>query len=343
MPSRIQLDENLWFLYICLTKSDYKNIDFHAVAEITKLNSPAARMRFTRLKRQIESGTLIGTHGVPFAGRAEGAAWQNNDESAQEPDPVRELSPSRPRKIQQAVPRRRRRGKTDSDGITSEETEAPAPKRRQLPRRSKAATSRPPMESAALDDIGEEIAEGDHHDTSDSEDYALITAAATRCKVSTAVHSTRIRKAACMTKVTRVDESQSDPSINQLKIESTASLECDPDAELAGASGARINPISVHPHKDAAFPKLEVKPEHEDLDIGLAPDYHSDGEDRSLMNFVKTESHPAMDTVTAALASIEKDMNSEVGTKKNDEDEEMEASVNNSLAITGNASIKPES
>ncbi|OBT49555.1 hypothetical protein VE04_10126, partial [Pseudogymnoascus sp. 24MN13] len=66
MPSKIQLDENLWFLYICLQKSDYKNIDFNAVGEVTNLKAPAARMRYTRLRRQIESGTLIGTHGTPF-------------------------------------------------------------------------------------------------------------------------------------------------------------------------------------------------------------------------------------------------------------------------------------
>ncbi|KFX92360.1 hypothetical protein O988_07306 [Pseudogymnoascus sp. VKM F-3808] len=66
MPSKIQLDENLWFLYICLQKSDYKNIDFNAVGAVTHLKAPAARMRYTRLRRQIESGTLIGTHGTPF-------------------------------------------------------------------------------------------------------------------------------------------------------------------------------------------------------------------------------------------------------------------------------------
>ncbi|OBT62769.1 hypothetical protein VE03_07716 [Pseudogymnoascus sp. 23342-1-I1] len=66
MPSKIQLDENLWFLYICLQKSDYKNIDFGAVGAVTNLKSPAARMRYTRLRRQIEGGTLIGTHGTPF-------------------------------------------------------------------------------------------------------------------------------------------------------------------------------------------------------------------------------------------------------------------------------------
>ncbi|TAQ85451.1 hypothetical protein B7494_g6230 [Chlorociboria aeruginascens] len=71
MPSKIQLDENLWFLYICLQKSDLKAIDFNAVGEETNLKPPAARMRYTRLRRQIESGTLIGTHGTPFTGGAE--------------------------------------------------------------------------------------------------------------------------------------------------------------------------------------------------------------------------------------------------------------------------------
>ncbi|KAN0096617.1 hypothetical protein V8E51_015422 [Hyaloscypha variabilis] len=66
MPSKIQLDENLWFLYICLQKSDLKSIDFAAVGAATSLKPPAARMRYTRLRRQIESGTLIGTHGTPF-------------------------------------------------------------------------------------------------------------------------------------------------------------------------------------------------------------------------------------------------------------------------------------
>ncbi|KAF8861829.1 hypothetical protein BDZ45DRAFT_773550 [Acephala macrosclerotiorum] len=70
MPSKIQLDENLWFLYICLQKSDMKSIDFTAVGAATSLKPPAARMRYTRLRRQIESGTLIGTHGTPFASPA---------------------------------------------------------------------------------------------------------------------------------------------------------------------------------------------------------------------------------------------------------------------------------
>ncbi|KAH6663101.1 hypothetical protein B0J14DRAFT_644995 [Halenospora varia] len=67
MPSKIQLDENLWFLYTCIQNSDLKTIDFAAVGLTCSIKAPAARMRFTRLKRQIESGTLIGTHGTPFS------------------------------------------------------------------------------------------------------------------------------------------------------------------------------------------------------------------------------------------------------------------------------------
>ncbi|KAI9762925.1 MAG: hypothetical protein M1840_001105 [Geoglossum simile] len=74
MPSKIQLDENLWFLYVCLQKSDFKAIDFNAVGEATGLKPPAARMRYTRLRRHIVNGTLIGTHGTPFQGGPERAA-----------------------------------------------------------------------------------------------------------------------------------------------------------------------------------------------------------------------------------------------------------------------------
>ncbi|KAK2794348.1 hypothetical protein FQN52_008706 [Onygenales sp. PD_12] len=61
MPSKTQPDVNLWFLYICLQKSDYKTIDFNAVGEVTSLNPPAARMRFSRLKKAIENGTYTST------------------------------------------------------------------------------------------------------------------------------------------------------------------------------------------------------------------------------------------------------------------------------------------
>lgn len=96
MPAKIQPDENLWFMYTCIKNSDMKivspvtliepsysshlhllittlplirnaKIDFAAVAAATKIKSPAARMRFTRLKRQIEDGTLLGRRGSAFS------------------------------------------------------------------------------------------------------------------------------------------------------------------------------------------------------------------------------------------------------------------------------------
>lgn len=41
------------------------------MGEVTKLKAPAARMRFTRLRRAIEDGTLIDTHGKHFQGSAD--------------------------------------------------------------------------------------------------------------------------------------------------------------------------------------------------------------------------------------------------------------------------------
>jgi len=41
-------------------------LETQAVGDATNLKPPAARMRYTRLRRQIENGTLIGTHGIPF-------------------------------------------------------------------------------------------------------------------------------------------------------------------------------------------------------------------------------------------------------------------------------------
>jgi len=53
-----------------ITKQNLQ-IDFNAVGQATNLKSPAARMRYTRLRRQIEGGTLIGTRGALFSEVAE--------------------------------------------------------------------------------------------------------------------------------------------------------------------------------------------------------------------------------------------------------------------------------
>ncbi|KAL1998996.1 hypothetical protein VTN02DRAFT_5219 [Thermoascus thermophilus] len=83
MPSKIQLDVNLWFLYTCLQKSDYKTIDFNAVGEATNLNAPAARMRFTRLKKQIENGIFNSNNNnapktTPSSEKTQGSKAQRN-------------------------------------------------------------------------------------------------------------------------------------------------------------------------------------------------------------------------------------------------------------------------
>ncbi|KAH7411325.1 hypothetical protein BKA64DRAFT_379061 [Cadophora sp. MPI-SDFR-AT-0126] len=98
MPSKIQLDENLWFLYICLQKSDLKTIDFNAVGLATGLKPPAARMRYTRLRRQIESGALNTGHGPGFS-------------SASLPPPSSPSQQTSSASIRNLVPKKRKRGK----------------------------------------------------------------------------------------------------------------------------------------------------------------------------------------------------------------------------------------
>jgi hypothetical protein len=77
MPLKIQVDENLVFLYRCLVNSDcksvylgqlsicipallifYPQIDFNAVGAAMNLKAPAARLRYSRLKKSIE--TMLG-------------------------------------------------------------------------------------------------------------------------------------------------------------------------------------------------------------------------------------------------------------------------------------------
>ncbi|KAL5330202.1 hypothetical protein ACEPPN_003727 [Leptodophora sp. 'Broadleaf-Isolate-01'] len=88
MPSKIQLDENLWFLYICLQKSDLKAIDFNAVGLATSLKPPAARMRYTRLKRQIESGALNAAHGPEPSSSSPPSSTSPNIQSKSTPHPA---------------------------------------------------------------------------------------------------------------------------------------------------------------------------------------------------------------------------------------------------------------
>ncbi|PGH06980.1 hypothetical protein GX51_02019 [Blastomyces parvus] len=80
MPSKTQADVNLWFLYTCLQNSDYKTIDFNAVGEATGLNPPAARMRFSRLKKAIETGTANSTVSPESASQYIGIAGKSKQQ-----------------------------------------------------------------------------------------------------------------------------------------------------------------------------------------------------------------------------------------------------------------------
>ncbi|KAI9886278.1 MAG: hypothetical protein M1823_001950 [Watsoniomyces obsoletus] len=66
MPSKIQQDENLRFLWICHQQSDFKTIDFQAVSKMTNIKAPAARMRYTRLKKAIEAGSAFSSSSSQF-------------------------------------------------------------------------------------------------------------------------------------------------------------------------------------------------------------------------------------------------------------------------------------
>ncbi|KZF23272.1 hypothetical protein L228DRAFT_282010 [Xylona heveae TC161] len=80
MPPKLQLDENLLFLYTCLQHSDYKAIDFSSVGEAIGLKAPAARMRFTRLRKAIESGiSTIGTATPASPGSSSSSFFVNED------------------------------------------------------------------------------------------------------------------------------------------------------------------------------------------------------------------------------------------------------------------------
>lgn len=84
MPSKLLSDEHLRFLYICLQNSDYKSvsfiiiallslltshqIDFNSVGNATNLKPPAARMRYTRLAKAIESGMSFEKNSEPCQG-----------------------------------------------------------------------------------------------------------------------------------------------------------------------------------------------------------------------------------------------------------------------------------
>ncbi|KAL3467869.1 hypothetical protein BJX64DRAFT_283333 [Aspergillus heterothallicus] len=60
MPANSLPDPSMMFLYLCMIHSDLTKIDFNAVGDAVGLKHTAARMRYTRLKKAIESGIVDG-------------------------------------------------------------------------------------------------------------------------------------------------------------------------------------------------------------------------------------------------------------------------------------------
>ncbi|KAK5094562.1 hypothetical protein LTR70_004053 [Exophiala xenobiotica] len=59
MPQKLQVDESFAFLFMCIEASGCK-LDYKLIGEATDLNPAAARMRYTRLKKAVETGLFKG-------------------------------------------------------------------------------------------------------------------------------------------------------------------------------------------------------------------------------------------------------------------------------------------
>ncbi|BCS20018.1 uncharacterized protein APUU_20450A [Aspergillus puulaauensis] len=92
MPAASLPDAGLMFLYLCLVNSDMTKINYEAVGAAAGLKVPAARMRYSRLKKQIESGLVDGKLNLG-AGAGE---QEDDDEDMAEPATP---SPSKKRKV----------------------------------------------------------------------------------------------------------------------------------------------------------------------------------------------------------------------------------------------------
>ncbi|KAF5872431.1 uncharacterized protein Bfra_005790 [Botrytis fragariae] len=120
MPSKIQLDENLVFLYICLQKSDMKTIDFAAVGQTTNLKSPAARMRYTRLKRQIEKGVIGANANINLGGGSDergGNGEEKERRKAKREKKMREKKEKEERKEREGVEKKEKVEAKEWNGV----------------------------------------------------------------------------------------------------------------------------------------------------------------------------------------------------------------------------------
>ncbi|KAA8648244.1 hypothetical protein EYZ11_006731 [Aspergillus tanneri] len=88
MAPRTKADANLLFLFVCLQHVGDGSIDFRAVAEATNLNVPAARMRYTRLKKALDTEIINGAVDLTKTGDS-GDASEPSSSPAKTATPVK--------------------------------------------------------------------------------------------------------------------------------------------------------------------------------------------------------------------------------------------------------------
>ncbi|KAL4871040.1 hypothetical protein BDV12DRAFT_164642 [Aspergillus spectabilis] len=144
MPPSSLPDANLMFLYLCMTESNLTKIDFKAVGAAMGLKVPAAQMRYSRLKKLIESGIVKDQCGEGLEGGEDSAAVGSSaaagavsetGETAEEGEAMSAATPSptKKRKVTKAKkadssPKKakgkgRGKGKTEEDGDRDDERE----------------------------------------------------------------------------------------------------------------------------------------------------------------------------------------------------------------------------
>ncbi|KAL3478621.1 hypothetical protein BJX99DRAFT_256269 [Aspergillus californicus] len=131
MPANTTVtDPNTMFLYLCLTNSDYSKIDFEAIGGILGLKATAVRMRWSRLKKAIESNAVDGKPAPALGGdRLSGAAAKTGDTT--EDDGIAGSSdahvtftpsPSKKRKVAKAKANPNANAKANENGETEAKT-----------------------------------------------------------------------------------------------------------------------------------------------------------------------------------------------------------------------------
>ncbi|KKK21272.1 hypothetical protein ARAM_001252 [Aspergillus rambellii] len=115
MPATTQPDPSLLFLHLCIQNSDLNKIDFAAVGAATGLNIPAVRMRYSRLKKSLESSIVDGKVNLNVKS-AENAA----PASAEEQPDASPASPSSAQKKKNRVAKRKVVGKQEKVAVKQE-------------------------------------------------------------------------------------------------------------------------------------------------------------------------------------------------------------------------------